>query len=50
MGRKFTVKQDSLRRALDRACEDEADQRFTRELSNQKSRANYLFMYGLVNW
>jgi hypothetical protein len=50
MGRKFTIKQDSLARALNRACEHETDRIFIRELSDQKSRANLLYCYGLVNW
>ena len=50
MGRKFTVKQNSLYRALNRACESDTDRIFTRELTNKKSGANLLYRYGLVNW
>lgn len=49
-GRKFTVKNTSLAQALNRACESEVHRVFTRELSDKKSGANYLYRYGLVNW
>ncbi len=50
MGRKFTIRQDSLARALNRACESETDQIFMRELSDKKSGSNLLYRYGLVSW
>jgi hypothetical protein len=50
VGRKFTVKQDALRRALERACADETQRIFTREMSQVKSGANTQYVYGLVNW
>jgi len=49
-GRKFTVRQNSLSRALNRACESETNNVFTRELTDEKSGANKLYRYGLVNW
>ena len=49
-GRKFTVRNDSLRRALDRACEDEVHRVFTREQSDEKSGKHFIYRYGLVNW
>jgi hypothetical protein len=50
MGRKFTVKQNSLYRALNRACESDVNRVFTRELSDQKSGANFIYRYGLAEW
>ena len=49
-GRKFTVKNTSVAQALNRACESETNQVFTRELSDKKSGSNLLYRYGLVNW
>jgi hypothetical protein len=51
-GRKFTVRQESLRTALNRACESETNRIFTRELSEEKAgkSRNRLYRYGLVNW
>jgi hypothetical protein len=52
LGRKFTINQRSLHRALDRSYESDAQHYFTRETAPQKSTVNGkpVFIYGLVNW
>jgi len=52
LGRKFTVKQNSLIRALDRACESEVQRIFTRTITDEKFASNgkLMWKYGLANW
>jgi len=51
MGRKFSIKQNSLSRALNRACESESSMVFTRTISDAPTRnQNLIYDYGLVNW
>lgn len=50
MGRTFTIKQNSLERALNRACESDTSRIFTRELTDKRAGKNFLYAYGLVNW
>jgi len=51
IGRKFTVKQDSVRRALMRACEQDTNQVFTREETGESNRnQKIMYRYGLANW
>jgi hypothetical protein len=50
MGRKFTVKAESLRRALDRACLSEVDKRFVRAEQTEKSGRQLVYKYGLAEW
>ena len=48
IGRKFTVKQNSLRMALTRACDNETNLVFTREISDENKKT--IYRYGLANW
>jgi hypothetical protein len=50
-GRKFTIKQDSLRTALNRACEHDTNLVFTRETADEfTTNKKVIYRYGLVNW
>jgi len=49
-GRKFPVKKKSLGKALERACLNATDGRFTRTPTKTMSGGHIIYAYGLANW